>query len=149
MGKWLNHLELFPIIFLKINPSVLSKNNGIQKQLNDFTISSVWHIISFGVEVLMFLSTTCLRPVIAEVTPALWKCIYWKNFSSAVFFLDLSSRCAVARTGWHLHLTPNPQPAARRVCSGFMCVYRDRNCCFFRCAAAKKVIFMDHVRCQN
>ena len=53
-----------------------------------------------------------------------------KEAITSRIFTELSSRCAIVTTGWHLHLTPNPQPSARRVCVGFICVYRECNYLF-------------------
>ena len=119
--------------------------------------SPVWHVISFF-EVVMFffflfffVEWRCWRSpaatphvrhwlVTAVVSPPQKEFIF-RNFFFFFFFLlkeaitsriftELSSRCAIVTTGWHLHLTPNPQPSARRVCVGFICVYRECNYLF-------------------
>lgn len=94
---------------------------------------SVAHCDSFS-RSSCFAVSSGVDSVAAVATPARWTFIeralyYWKNPSPAAFFRVIS-RCAIVRTGWHLRLTPNPQPSAWCVCSGFICVYGESNYLF-------------------
>lgn len=84
------------------------------RQLNRLDIILLWHVISFSR--LSFLHRwwyccefVCTLPLLSLLKEPITSCIF-----------QLSSRCAITRTGWHLHLTSNPQPSAGCICLGFI-----------------------------